>query len=173
MIVFVSWSENAHLETFGSHFTHIFLFSYVDRILKKLQKARKKAQKDEQDALFGAALMAVKKKGSTNQKDGKVEAKGRDANEESNKKSTSRAMKMMYQMDAKEMEEKLREDVSLYRSDFVLAQIMGCVHCSSGEAFLLLKSCLHLLTALICFSGYSLTTYQLWRIRLKHNANRR
>jgi hypothetical protein len=138
----------------------------------KKQKARKKAQKDEQDALFGAALLAVKKKGSTNQKDGKVEAKGRDANEESNKKSTSRAMKMMYQMDAKEMEEKLKEDVSLHRSALVLAQIMSCVSlCYRGEAFLLLKPCLLLLTLRIRFSCYSPTTYQRWRIRLKHNAN--
>merc|ERR1712154_400672 len=39
------------------------------------------------------------------------EAKGRDADDDDKKKSgTSRAMKMMYQMDAKEMEEKLKED---------------------------------------------------------------
>lgn len=73
-------------------------------------KLRKKAQKEEQDALFNEALMAVTKK-STSQKDGKVEAKGRDADEDT-KKSSSRAMKMMYQMDAQEMNDKLREDVS-------------------------------------------------------------
>ena len=78
-------------------------------------KARKKAQKEEQDALFGAALLAVQKKTTkhANQKDGKVEAKGRDADDNdanNNKKSTSRAMKMMFQMDAQEMEERLKED---------------------------------------------------------------
>jgi len=75
-------------------------------------KLRKKAQKEEQGALFNEALMAVSKKASTSQKDGKVEAKGRDADAEDGKKSTSRAMKMMYQMDAEEMNDKLREDVS-------------------------------------------------------------
>lgn len=74
-------------------------------------KARKKAMKEEQDALFGEALLAIQKKNTTNQKDGKVEAKGRDADDEGNKKNTSRAMKMMYQMDAKEMDDRLREDV--------------------------------------------------------------
>mmetsp|Transcript_17634 Transcript_17634/g.48039 ORF Transcript_17634/g.48039 Transcript_17634/m.48039 type:complete len:293 (+) Transcript_17634:244-1122(+) len=77
---------------------------------KKERKARAKAAKEEQEALFGAALMAVQKKGSTNKKEGKVEAQGRDANDDSNKKTTSRAMKMMYQMDAKEMSDKLKED---------------------------------------------------------------
>ena len=77
---------------------------------KAEDKLRKKAQKEEQDALFNEALMAVTKK-STSQKDGKVEAKGRDADEDT-KKSSSRAMKMMYQMDAQEMNDKLREDVS-------------------------------------------------------------
>lgn len=79
---------------------------------KAERKARAKAAKEEQEALFGAALMAVSKKKSTNQKSGKVEAQGRDGGEESNKKTTSRAMKMMYQMDAQEMNEKLKEDVS-------------------------------------------------------------
>jgi len=73
-------------------------------------KMRKKAMKDEQDALFGEALLAVSKKTSTDKKGGKIEAKGRDANIEDNKKSTSRAMKMMFQMDAQEMDDKLRED---------------------------------------------------------------
>ncbi|CAB9530441.1 expressed unknown protein [Seminavis robusta] len=73
-------------------------------------KARKKAMKEEQDALFGAALLAVSKKKTTDKKGGKVEAKGRDADDEGNKKSTSRAMKMMFQMDAQEMNDKLRED---------------------------------------------------------------
>lgn len=76
---------------------------------KIAQKERKKAEKEEQDALFGAALLSIKKKTTTNMKEGKNESKGRDADEE-NKKGTSRAMKMMYQMDAQEMEEKLKED---------------------------------------------------------------
>lgn len=70
--------------------------------------------KDEQDALFGEALLAVSKKTTTDKKGGKVEAKGRDANADDNKKNTSRAMKMMFQMDAQEMNEKLREDVSIF-----------------------------------------------------------
>lgn len=75
-------------------------------------KARKKAMKEEQDALFGEALLAVQKKAkNTNQKDGKVEAKGRDAEDDGAKKGQSRAMKMMYTMDAQEMNDRLREDV--------------------------------------------------------------
>ncbi|MGK3749999.1 MAG: hypothetical protein ACI8RD_002297 [Bacillariaceae sp.] len=42
---------------------------------------------------------ALSKKKGTNFKEGKAEAKGRDANDESAKKGTSRAMKMMFQMD--------------------------------------------------------------------------
>ena len=87
---------------------------------RKKQKAeakmRKKAAKEEQDALFGAALLAINKKTTTNKKEGKAEAKGRDGNDDDNKKGTSRAMKMMYQMDAKEMEERLKEDVSWFFS---------------------------------------------------------
>jgi hypothetical protein len=102
-------------------------------------KARKKAMEDERNALFGEALLAVQKKNTTNQKFGKIEAKGRDADDENAKKQTSRAMKMskccrsisgllrlfmcvlfidtrfslpVFQMDAQEISEKLREDVS-------------------------------------------------------------
>mmetsp|Transcript_8793 Transcript_8793/g.20334 ORF Transcript_8793/g.20334 Transcript_8793/m.20334 type:complete len:156 (-) Transcript_8793:600-1067(-) len=60
-------------------------------------KARKKALEEERNALFGEALMAVQKKnkaGGANQKDGRVEAKGRDGNDADAKKGTSRAMKM-------------------------------------------------------------------------------
>lgn len=66
---------------------------------------------DERNALFNEALGALNKK-STNFKEGKAatEAKGRDAENENEKKGTSRAMKMMYQMDAKEMEARLKED---------------------------------------------------------------
>jgi len=78
---------------------------------KAEQKVRKKAMEEERNALFGEALLAVKKKTSTNAKAGAVEAKGRDADEDGKKdKNTSRAMKMMYQMDANEMAAKLRED---------------------------------------------------------------
>lgn len=57
-------------------------------------KARKKAQEDERNALFGEALLAVQKKSSTNKKHGKVEAKGRDNDDDEKKSGTSRAMKM-------------------------------------------------------------------------------
>lgn len=78
---------------------------------KAEQKARKKAMEDERNALFGEALMAVQKKGkNTSHKGGKIEAKGRDADDDAKKPSQSRAMKMMFQMDAKEMEERLKED---------------------------------------------------------------
>jgi len=40
------------------------------------------------------ALMAVKKKKNTNQKEGVMEAKGRDADDGAKKGGTSRAMKM-------------------------------------------------------------------------------
>jgi hypothetical protein len=73
-------------------------------------KLRKKAMEDEQNALFSEALLAVQKKSHIDTKSGKQEAQGRDGNEEGDKKSTSRAMKMMFQMDAQEMSEKLRED---------------------------------------------------------------
>jgi hypothetical protein len=76
---------------------------------KTEHKLRKKALEDERNALFGEALLAVQKKGSTNQKDGKIEAKGRDADDDT-KVAPSRAMKMMYQMDAQEMEQRLKED---------------------------------------------------------------
>lgn len=105
------------------------------KLARVAAKARKKAQEEEQNALFGEALLAVQKKGSMNKKDGKVEAKGRDHDDDGNKTGTSRAMKMyvlsvsvngvfgtsclpfyvvlyhrMYQMDAQEMEQRLRED---------------------------------------------------------------
>jgi len=76
---------------------------------KAEKKIRKQAMKDEANALFNEALGALNKK-KTNFKAGKAEAKGRDADDEGKKKGTSRAMKMMYQMDAKEMEERLKED---------------------------------------------------------------
>lgn len=81
------------------------------RQAKETAKLRKKALEDEQNALFGEALLAIQKKNTTDQKSGRQEAAGRDANEEA-KKGTSRAMKMMFQMDATEMAEKLKEDPS-------------------------------------------------------------
>ena len=78
----------------------------------KARKALKKAKEAEQAALFGEALLAVSKKGPKfDAKAGKIESKGRDHDDGDDKKGgTSRAMKMMYQMDAKEMEERLKED---------------------------------------------------------------
>mmetsp|Transcript_7752 Transcript_7752/g.16849 ORF Transcript_7752/g.16849 Transcript_7752/m.16849 type:complete len:296 (-) Transcript_7752:182-1069(-) len=79
---------------------------------KLARKALKKAQEAEQAALFGEALMAVSKKGPKfGANAGKVEAKGRDhGDDDKNKGGQSRAMKLMYQMDAQEMEERLKED---------------------------------------------------------------
>ena len=78
---------------------------------KAEQKMRKKAMEEERNLLFNEALGALKKKGP-NFKEGKsaAEAKGRDHDDGTEKKGTSRAMKMMYQMDAKEMEQRLKED---------------------------------------------------------------
>jgi hypothetical protein len=57
-------------------------------------KARKKAMEEERNALFGEALMAVKKKTSTSTK-GLAESKGRDHEDGKSKKpGQSRAMKM-------------------------------------------------------------------------------
>jgi len=75
---------------------------------KIAMKEKKKAEEDERNALFNEALLAVSKK--TDTKSGKIEAKGRDGDDDTKKAGTSRAMKMMFQMDAKEMEQKLRED---------------------------------------------------------------
>lgn len=78
---------------------------------KLAKKSLKKAKDAEQAALFGEALMAVSKKGPKfGGNAGKVEAKGRDHDKDDKKGGTSRAMKMMFQMDAQEMEDKLKED---------------------------------------------------------------
>ena len=145
-------------------------------------------------ALFGEALLAVSKKKSVNQKDGKIEAQGRDGNDETAKKSTSRAMKMMYQMDAQEMEEKLREDVSSLRFGvcFVL-----CVRvlCALSGLFVLLSCTLLLnvattanplwsLARLLSFCSaartyishahtYSPITCQRWKTKSKCSARKR
>lgn len=73
-------------------------------------KARKKAMEDERNALFGEALLAVSKKTTTKTKGGIQQSKGRDADEPKAKAGQSRAMKMMFQMDAQEMEEALKAD---------------------------------------------------------------
>ena len=79
---------------------------------KAEQKARKKAAEEERNALFGEALMAVSKKSSTKTK-AESDAKGRDHEVKKEKAGTSRAMKMMFQMDAKEMEDALKADVRI------------------------------------------------------------
>ena len=71
------------------------------------------------------ALGALKK-GKTNFKEGKTEAKGRDADDDAKKKGTSRAMKMMYQMDAKEIADKLKEDVSLFMPGLTISMQWFC-----------------------------------------------
>jgi len=87
-----------------------------DRKRAKAQnKVRKKALEDERNALFGEALLAVKKKTSTKMK-GANEAKGRDHDDGKEKGGTSRAMKMMFQMDAKEMEDALTSDPNYVRT---------------------------------------------------------
>lgn len=78
-------------------------------------KARKKAAQDERDALFGEALLAVSKKTSTKTK-GENQAKGRDHDDGEKKGGTSRAMKMMFQMDAQEMEDALTSDPNYVRT---------------------------------------------------------
>merc|ERR1740136_166502 len=78
-------------------------------------RLRKKALDDEQNALFGEALLAVKKKTSTKMKS-ENEAKGRDHDDGEKKSGTSRAMKMMFQMDAKEMEDALTSDPNYVRT---------------------------------------------------------
>jgi len=79
-------------------------------------KAKKKAVEDERNALFGEALLAVKKKSSIKTKGGLTESKGRDADEPKAKGGQSRAMKMMFQMDAKEMEDALTADPNYVRT---------------------------------------------------------
>jgi len=78
-------------------------------------KAKKKAMEEERNALFGEALLAVKKKTSTKTK-GANESKGRDHDDGKEKGGTSRAMKMMFQMDAKEMEDALTKDPNYVRT---------------------------------------------------------
>mmetsp|Transcript_23373 Transcript_23373/g.53346 ORF Transcript_23373/g.53346 Transcript_23373/m.53346 type:complete len:235 (+) Transcript_23373:537-1241(+) len=76
---------------------------------KSAAKAMRKAADQEREALFGEALMAVSKKTSVKKK-GENSAIGRDGGDAASKKTTSRAMKMMYQMDAKELEDKFKDD---------------------------------------------------------------
>lgn len=84
----------------------------IDELRVKIKaeaKARKKAAEQERNALFGEALLAVKKKTTTKTKS-ESESKGRDHEEGKVKIGQSRAMKMMFQMDAKEMEDTLKAD---------------------------------------------------------------
>lgn len=86
------------------------------KMKKASQKAMKKAVLDERNALFGEALLAVKTKTSIKTKGGLIESKGRDADEPKAKGGQSKAMKMMFQMDAKEMEEALLSDPNYVRT---------------------------------------------------------
>lgn len=85
------------------------------KAVKAAAKAKKKAMEDERNALFGEALLAVKKKTSTKMKSDDA-AKGRDHDDGKEKSGTSRAMKMMFQMDAKEMEDTLTSDPNYVRT---------------------------------------------------------
>lgn len=97
------------------------------KMKKASQKAMKKAVLDERNALFGEALLAVKTKTSIKTKGGLIESKGRDADEPKAKGGQSKAMKMMFQMDAKEMEEALLSDVSFQEQMLDWAGILsGC-----------------------------------------------
>jgi len=80
------------------------------KMAKASKRAAKKAEDDERDALFGAALMAVSKKTTVSGK--KLAAVGRDGGDEEKrvKPGQSRAMKLMYQMDAQELADKNRDD---------------------------------------------------------------
>ncbi|GMI48345.1 hypothetical protein TrCOL_g8839 [Triparma columacea] len=89
----------------------------VNKMKKAANKAAKKAAESERDALFGEALLAVSKKTTTKMKGGN-EAVGRDGGDDEKKvkPGQSRAMKLMYQMDAQEMKEKLEEDPNYVRT---------------------------------------------------------
>eukprot|EP00588_Corethron_pennatum_P009194 CAMPEP_0194272216 /NCGR_PEP_ID=MMETSP0169-20130528/5834_1 /TAXON_ID=218684 /ORGANISM="Corethron pennatum, Strain L29A3" /LENGTH=280 /DNA_ID=CAMNT_0039014821 /DNA_START=151 /DNA_END=993 /DNA_ORIENTATION=- len=83
---------------------------------KKAQaKVLRKAAEQEREALFGEALLAVSKKTSVKKK-GENDAIGRDGGDEGSKKTVSRAMKMMYQMDAQELEDRFKDDPDYVRS---------------------------------------------------------
>jgi len=79
-------------------------------------KARKKAMEEERNALFGEAILAVQKKSTTKTKGGISESKGRDHDDKKEKGGQSKAMKMMFQMDAQEMEEMLTSDPNYVRT---------------------------------------------------------
>jgi len=89
----------------------------MNKMKKAASKARKKAEESERDALFGEALMAVSKKTTTKMKGGN-DAIGRDGGDEDKKQKPgqSRAMKMMYQMDAQEINDKMMEDPNYVRT---------------------------------------------------------
>jgi len=79
---------------------------------KANKQERKKAEDEERNALFGEALLAVKKKTTINIKGSKLDAQGRDGGDEEKKEKAgqSRAMKMMHQLDAQEVAEKMADD---------------------------------------------------------------
>jgi hypothetical protein len=136
------------------------------RQAKAEAKNRKKALKDEQEALFGEALLAVSKKSAIDSKEGKVEAAGRDANDDNTKKSTSRAMKMMFQMDAQEMSDKLREDVRC-TLDVERYRMLGrCMsyHFTHVDHIALLLADFDVCSQIMC---------RRWKMRLKSSARER
>lgn len=79
------------------------------------QKEAKKALEEERNALFSEALLSVQKKTTTKFKS-EDQSKGRDHEEKKEKSGQSRAMKMMFQMDAQEMEEALTSDPNYVRT---------------------------------------------------------
>lgn len=115
------------------------------KMKKASQKAMKKAVLDERNALFGEALLAVKTKTSIKTKGGLIESKGRDADEPKAKGGQSKAMKMMFQMDAKEMEEALLSDVSFQEQMLDWAGI--------------LSGCCVILNTLLCYSQHCAVLY--------------
>ena len=80
---------------------------------KAAAKALKNAAEDERNALFSEGLLAVKK--TTVSSKALNDAKGRDHEDGKEKAGTSRAMKMMFQMNASEMEEELMRNVRVYK----------------------------------------------------------
>jgi len=96
------------------------------KMKKAAHKAMKKAAEDERNSLFGEALLAVKTKTSFKTKGGLIESKGRDADQPKAKGGQSKAMKMMFQMDAKEMEEALLADVSQEQMLDWVVILSGC-----------------------------------------------
>jgi hypothetical protein len=129
----------------------------VMKMQKAAAKARKKAMEEERNALFGEALLAVQKKTSVQTK-GISNSKGRDADEPKEKSGQSRAMKMMFQMDAKEMEDALLSDVSYMERRKVIYESVALLFFWSIQRAMFL---LTLQPATCFFASYTLYTAQL------------